>query len=54
MKRAKIRRFKPRNPLALSPLMKKGGAHQRVDKRASRSRHKAKLQKDLGNLDRLR
>lgn len=40
MKRAKQRLLKPRNPLAL--LMKKGGAHQRVDKRASRARQKAR------------
>ena len=44
MKRAKQRTrrpLKPRNPLALDPLLQKGGAHQRVDKRASRARQKA-------------
>ena len=41
MKRAKQRPIRPRNPLALDPLLKKGGAHQRKDKRASRARHKA-------------
>ena len=48
MKRAKQRMFrpiKPRNPLALDPLLKKGGAHQRRDKRACRARRKAALQR---------
>ena len=48
MKRAKQRSprpIKPRNPLALDPLLKKGGAHQRQDKRASRARHKAALRR---------
>jgi len=45
MKRAKQRLIKPRNPLALDPLLKKGGAHQRKDKRASRARQKAALQR---------
>jgi hypothetical protein len=31
---------KPRNPLATDPLLKKGGAHQRRDKHASRARQK--------------
>jgi hypothetical protein len=46
MKRAKQRALSPvkaRNPLALDPLLKKGGAHQRKDKRASRARQKAAL-----------
>ncbi|MDP1607221.1 MAG: hypothetical protein Q8L93_11390 [Rhodocyclaceae bacterium] len=43
MKRA--RRIKPKNPLALAPIMKKGGAHARRDKRAARARQKAALQK---------
>ncbi|MDP1610039.1 MAG: hypothetical protein Q8M11_03205 [Sulfuritalea sp.] len=48
MKRAKQRPQRPikaRNPLALDPLLKKGGAHQRQDKRASRARQKAALQR---------
>ena len=45
MKRAKQRLIKPRNPLAQDPLLKKGGAHQRKDKRASRARQKAALQR---------
>jgi hypothetical protein len=46
MKRARqrtLRPIKPRNLLALDPLLKKGGAHQRKDKRASRARQKAAL-----------
>lgn len=39
MKRA--RKIRPRNPLATVPLMRKGGAHARQDKRASRARQKA-------------
>ena len=41
MKRARQRVVRPRNPLAIDPLLKKGGAHQRKDKRASRARQKA-------------
>jgi len=51
MKRAKhrpLRPLKPRNLLALDPLLKKGGAHQRKDKRASRARQKAALQRRTG------
>lgn len=49
MKRARqrpLRPIKPRNPLALAPLLQKGGAHQRQDKRASRARQKAALRRD--------
>lgn len=49
MKRARqrpLRPIKPRNPLALAPLLQKGGAHQRKDKRASRARQKAALRRD--------
>jgi hypothetical protein len=42
MKRAKQRRLRPRNPLAHDPLLNKGGAHQRRDKRASRARLKTR------------
>jgi hypothetical protein len=46
MKRAKrAPRIRPRNPLANAPLMKKGGAHARKDKRASRARQNAQLRK---------
>lgn len=46
MKRAKqTLRIRPRNPLAVVPLLKKGGAHARKDKRAARARQKAGLRK---------
>jgi hypothetical protein len=48
MKRAKQRTLgpiRPRNPLVLDPLLKKGGSHQRKGKRASRARQKAALQR---------
>jgi len=48
MKRARqrpLRLVKPRNPLATDPLLKKGGAHLRKDKRASRARQKAALRR---------
>ncbi len=47
MKKAKQKQRKiqqllrPRNLLATHPLLKKGGAHLRTDKRASRARLKA-------------
>lgn len=44
-KQAKL--LKPRNPVATSPLLKKGGAHQRMDKRASRARQKAQTRDEL-------
>ena len=47
MKQARQRRLKPRNPGALALGMKKAGAHQRVDKRASRAKQNAKLKIDL-------
>lgn len=40
MKRARQRTIRPRNPLAIDPLLRKGGTHQRKDKRASRARQK--------------
>jgi hypothetical protein len=46
MKRARqrpLRSIKPRNPLALDPLLSKGGRHQRKDKRGSRARLKVAL-----------
>lgn len=45
MKRAK--RIRPRNPLAAVPLLKKGGAHARRDKRAARARQQAGWRKAL-------
>ncbi|MDP2809834.1 MAG: hypothetical protein Q8O34_06755 [Rhodocyclaceae bacterium] len=47
MKRARQRPIRPRNLLALDPLLKKGGAHQRKDKRASRARQKAVLRDEV-------
>jgi len=49
MKRAKQARLKPRNPLATSPLLRKGGTHQRTDKRAARARQKARLRREPGD-----
>jgi len=51
MKRAKRSGIKPRNFLAVSPILKKGGAHQRTDKRASRARQKASVRRNPGDLD---
>jgi hypothetical protein len=51
MKQAKQRRLKPRNPVAVAPILKKGGAHQRTDKRAARARQKALLRKTLSDAD---
>jgi len=48
MKRARQRLLKPRNPLAIDPLLKKGGRHRRTDKRASRARQKATLRRGSG------
>lgn len=50
MKRAKQDRLKPRNPLALAPQLRKGGAHQRVDKRATRARVKDRLRREVSRL----
>lgn len=47
MRQAKQRRVKPRHPLAALAEMKKGGAHLREDKRASRARKKAELSTQL-------
>ena len=49
MKRARQRHIKPRNPLATAPVMKKGGAHRRRDKRAARARLKARLRGESGD-----
>jgi hypothetical protein len=47
MKRARL--IKPRNPLAFSPLLKKGGKHARRDKRASRARQRDLLKKQFSD-----
>ena len=41
MKRARQRKIKPRNPVAALPVLRKGGAHKRRDKHATRARLKA-------------
>ena len=51
MKRARQRRLKPRNPVAVAPILKKGGAHRRQDKHAGRARQKARLRKALAQED---
>lgn len=50
MKQTKQKKLKVsrRNTLAVAPIMKKGGPHQRVDKRATRARQKARLRRDEG------
>lgn len=51
MKRAKQRQIKPRNPVAVAPILRKGGVHQRQDKRATRARQKARLRRDINDED---
>jgi hypothetical protein len=51
MKRARQRRLKPRNPVAVAPILKKGGAHQLRDKRAARARQKVRLRKELSDAE---
>lgn len=47
MKQARLRkRVRPRNLLAINPLLKKSGAHQRTDKHASRARRKAQQRRN--------
>ena len=49
MKKTKQRKLKVsrRNTAAIAPIMKKGGPHQRLDKRASRARQMARLRRAL-------
>ena len=47
MKRARQRKLKPRNPVATMPILKKGGAHKRHDKRADRATLGARLKAQL-------
>lgn len=49
MRRARKRPLRPRNPVAIAPLLGKGGAHQRKDKRASRARQKARARRENGD-----
>jgi hypothetical protein len=39
--------LKPRNPVALNPLLRKGGAHSRKNKKAKRPLQKKWLRKTL-------
>jgi hypothetical protein len=41
------RRLRPRNPVAVQPLLKKGGAHQRKDDKAPRARQQAAMRRRL-------
>jgi len=51
MKRTKRKKLKVsrRNALAVAPIMKKGGPHQRTDKRASRARQAARGRRQLSD-----
>lgn len=51
MKRARQRRIRPRNPVAVDPLLKKGGAHQPRGKKASRAKQKARFLRDRRGLE---
>lgn len=51
MKRAKQCRIKPRNPIAVEPLLKKGGAHQLRGKKAHRAKQKARFLRDQRDLE---
>ena len=48
MKRARKTYVKPRNPVVPAALLKKAGAHQRRDKRASRARQKVQMHRQSG------
>ncbi|HNJ76719.1 MAG TPA: hypothetical protein PLE72_08120 [Azospira sp.] len=41
------RRLRPRNPVALQPLLRKGGAHAPAGKHAQRARQKAETRRRL-------
>lgn len=47
MKRTKQIKIKPRNPVAVAPILKKGGPHKRKDKRAERARIGTEIRKRL-------
>jgi hypothetical protein len=51
MKKTRLRKLKVsrRNTAAIAPIMKKGGPHQRLDKRASRARQTARLRRTLSD-----
>jgi len=43
----KLARRRPRNPFALAPLLKKGGAHRRQDAKAPRAKHAREMRRRL-------
>lgn len=45
--RQKKQKVSRRNTLAVAPIMKKGGPHQRLDKRASRARQTARTRREI-------
>lgn len=51
MKKTRRKKLKVsrRNTLAVAPIMKKGGPHQRVDKRASRARQAARARRQVSD-----
>jgi hypothetical protein len=49
MKRARQRKVSQRNFQAVAPIMKKGGPHPRLDKRAARARQKARLRREFND-----
>jgi hypothetical protein len=51
VKRARQRRIKPRNPVAVEPLLRKGGAHQLRGKKAHRAKQKARFLRDQRDLE---
>lgn len=53
MKKTRQRKLKVsrRNTAAIAPIMKKGGPHQRLDKRAARARQVARLRRSLSVSD---
>ncbi len=49
--RQKKLRVGRRNILAIAPIMKKAGPHQRRDKGASRARQKARLRREFSDVE---
>jgi hypothetical protein len=51
MKKTRQKKLKVsrRNTLVVAPIMKKGGPHQRIDKRAPRARQAARLRRVLSD-----
>ena len=51
MKKTRRKKLKVsrRNTLAVAPIMKKGGPHQRLDKHAPRARQAARARRQIGD-----